>query len=208
MALTRRGLLGVGLGGAALLAVGGIGVALRPTVLREPAMPLQALSPRAFSVLAAVADRVCPGGDGAPTAAAVHVAEKVDALMATLPSAVAAELEQALMLLENALAGLVLDGRPRTFTASTPAQQDVILATWRDSSLQLRRQVYRAVRGLTAAAYHGSPETYASVGYPGPPDFSAFLAARRYEARQEAQAVVAGTVEALEQAASAEEATP
>ncbi|MCB9664599.1 MAG: gluconate 2-dehydrogenase subunit 3 family protein [Alphaproteobacteria bacterium] len=171
--LGRRAFLGLGLLGGAALALGGVGLALQPGVARAPATPLQALSPRAFSVLAAVADRVCPGGEGAPGAAEVGVAEKVDALLATSPPTFRTDIEQALLLLENALPGLLLDGRARPFTACDAATQDATLEAWQTSSLGLRRQVYKGVRGLVVAAYFGSPETYRSAsGYPGPPDFS------------------------------------
>lgn len=176
MAWNRRRFLQVGLLGAGVLALGGVGLALRPGALRAPRRPLRVLDATAFSVLAAVAERVAPGGTGAdgarfPPASEVLVAEKLDELLSTSDPAMATELTQALLLLENALAGLVLDGRPRAFTACTPDEQDVILEAWRTSRLQVRRQVYKALRGLCASTYYGSPEVFAAVGYPGPPDF-------------------------------------
>jgi hypothetical protein len=175
MAWTRRSFLQVGVFGAALLAVGGTGLALRPGVLRPPRRALRALDATAFSVLAAVAERVAPGSPGGapfPPASELLVAEKIDELLSTSDPAMTTELTQALLLLENALAGLVLDGRPRAFTACTPGEQDAVLEGWRTSRLHVRRQVYKALRGLCASAYYGSPEVYAAVGYPGPPDFS------------------------------------
>lgn len=173
MGLSRRAFVGLGLAGGAALALGGVGLGLQPTVTRPPQVPLRALSPRAFSVLAAVADRVCPGGGAAPSARQVQVAEKVDALLASSPPTFRADIEQALLLFENALPGLLLDGRVRPFTASSPDDQDAALRAWQTSSIGLRRQVYKGVRGLVVAAYFGSPETYAGAsGYAGPPDFS------------------------------------
>lgn len=176
MAMTRRGFLGLSAGGAALLALGGVGVALQPTVARTSAVALRALTPRQFSVLAAFADRACPGGDGFPTAAEVQVAEKVDGLLATMHPADAAELGQALLLFDNALVGLLMDGRLATFSAAAPDVQDATIMAWRTSKIATRRQVYKAIRGLVAASYYASPETYAAVGYPGPPDFSTWVA--------------------------------
>lgn len=179
MSLSRRTVLRYGLGGAALLAVGGVGLGLRPGVLREPKAPLRALDAVAFSVLAAVAERVAPGGQGFPAASALGVPEKVDALLASSDPGLAAEVSQALKLLENALTGLLLEGRTRPFTACSAAEQDAVLESWRTSGLLVRRQVYKALRGLCASAYYASPETYAAVGYPGPP--AALLAAARAE---------------------------
>lgn len=176
MALTRRSFLGLGLVGAGLLALGGIG--LRPTVLRAASQPLLALDARTFSVLAAFAERVAPGGGAFPAASGVKVAEKVDLLLSTCAPEMVGEIKQALLLFDNALAGLVLDQRPSTFTSCDPATQDAILESWRTSRLDLRRRVYKALRGLCAGAYYGSPEVYSAIGYPGPPDFRALMAQR------------------------------
>ncbi|MGC6491417.1 MAG: gluconate 2-dehydrogenase subunit 3 family protein [Myxococcota bacterium] len=169
MTLTRRQLLGAGLGTAVLLAAGGIGLSLQPTRMVAPSRPLKALSPRAFSVLVAVADRVCPGTDAAPSATHIGVAELVDDLMGTMHPTDVAEFEQALQLLENGLAGLLLDGRPRTFTTCSKEEQDRVLENWRTSALTLRRKAFKALRGLCAAAFYGNPGAYPAVGYPGPP---------------------------------------
>lgn len=169
MNTSRRRFLQVSLAGAGLLALGGVGLSWQPTVLRTPSQPLRALSPRAYSVLAAVAERVCPGGDGLPSATEIDVASLIDGLLATMHPGVAGELERVLGLMENAVAGLVFDGNPRPFTASSPAVQDAVLDAWRTSRLSLRRQAFGAVKGLVASAYHAHPATFAGVGYPGPP---------------------------------------
>jgi hypothetical protein len=171
MPLSRRTVLRYGLGGALLLAAGGTGIALRSTVLRRPARPLRMLDEKSFSILAAVADRIAPPGGGFPSAAELQVAEKIDALLATMHPANTHELEQALFLLENALAGLVFDGRARPFTQLDPAAQDEALRDWQLSRLAVRRKAYVAMHGLCAAAYYASPAIYPLVGYPGPPDY-------------------------------------
>jgi hypothetical protein len=168
--MNRRRFLQVGLLGAGALALGGVGLGLRPSTLRAPARPLQALDPVTFSVIAAVADRVVPGGGAWPTASQVQVAEKIDALLATCEPGMVAEVRQALQLLENALAGLLLDGRTTTFTGSGPEAQDAILEAWRTSGLLVQRTVYKAVRGLCASAYFASPEVWPAMGYGGPPN--------------------------------------
>jgi hypothetical protein len=174
MAISRRSILRYGLFGAGLLAVGGVGLGLRPGTVRLPARPLKALDERGFSTLAALADRVNPGGGGAPAAHELQVAEKIDDLLATCDPGLTAEISQALALFENAVTGLLFDGRPTPFSAATPEQQDAAIESWRTSRLHLRRQVYKALRTLCASTYYASPESWASVGYPGPPDLSGF----------------------------------
>lgn len=162
-----------------MLALGGVGLALRPGAdVALPSTVLQVLTPRQYGILVALADRLCPGGPGRPSASEVGVASKVDALMAVLHPADAAELCQGLLLVENALVGLILDGRPTPFTRLDPAEQDAVLRTFRSSRLPIRRIVYKALRGLVAASYWGDPLLYASAGYPGPPDYRAAFQAQ------------------------------
>jgi hypothetical protein len=165
---SRRRLL---LGGAAtvgLMATLGAAVALQPTLHRAPRAALRVLDARQFSVLAALADRVCPGGGGLPSAWELQVPEKVDLLLDSLHPATAAELQFALGLVESGLAGLLLDGRIRAFTRCPPEVQDAVLATWRDSRLPDRRIAYRALVSLISAAYWADPSTFAHLGYAGP----------------------------------------
>jgi hypothetical protein len=178
MSIPRRALLKYGLGGAGLLTLGGVGLALQGSVLRAPNAPLQALDPVEYSVLFAVADRVCPGQGAHPAAHAIDVAGAVDALLATLDPATTGEIKLLLRLLENALPGALLDGRVRPFTACSPEQQDATLAAWQHSAILVRRAGYKVLRALCASTYYADPRSFAGSGYPGPPDFSAALAAQ------------------------------
>jgi len=168
-------MLGLGLGGAALLACGGL--ALRGSRLRAPRTTLQVFSETEYSVLAAIADRVNPGGDGFPPARDLDVAEKIDALLATAHPGIGGEIKQALLLVENALAAFVFDQRYETFTASPPELQDRIWADWAASSIETRRSVYKALTALCTATYWSDASLWDKVGYPGPPDVSGLTSA-------------------------------
>jgi Gluconate 2-dehydrogenase subunit 3 len=174
-AIPRRGFLRKGLIGGALLLVGGaLPIALRGG-WRGPApkRPLALLTPEEHAIFAAVAARIVPG-DGAgpawPSSQAVDCAGKVDALMAQTHPRVGAEFRQLLHLFENALGGLCTNFQPTPFSRCTPAQQDARLETWRYSRVALLRSGYQALKRLAQATYYSSPETYALVGYPGPPE--------------------------------------
>lgn len=169
MAPSRRLFLKAGLAGGALLTVGGVGLALQPGVLGPVPALLQVLDATTWSVTAAVARRMCPATG--PAADAIDVASRVDAQLAKMHPGDAAEVVQGLILLENGLAGVILGGGPRAFTASSPAAQDARLRAWQTSSLAVLRKAYKAIRGLVVTAYFSHPETYAFTGYPGPPDF-------------------------------------
>jgi hypothetical protein len=181
---TRRGLFKKTLGGALLLAAAGaVPVALRKTRERAPRKPLRFFTPAEYSVFAAATDRILatsplepstelgppssrPAG---PLPAEVNVAEKADAFLAPLDAASAKDLKQLLMLFDNALFSVVMGGPPRPFTRMSPDEQDRHLRSWATSRLAIRRTGFQALKRLAAAIYFGSPETYASVGYPGPP---------------------------------------
>jgi hypothetical protein len=183
---TRRHFLRKTLGGAALLAAAGaVPLALRKTRLREPRQQLRFFTPAEYSVFAAVAERVLARGaadlpqelagvlrarTASPAPAALDVAGKADAFLAPLDEASTKELKQLLALFDNALFSFVTGGPPRPFTGMSPAEQDAHLERWATSRMAVRRTGFQALKRLSAAVYYGSPETYASVGYPGPPD--------------------------------------
>ena len=171
----RRRLLKRGLVGGALLLVGGaLPLALRSTLVRRKAAGhLKLLSRDEHAIFAAVAARFAPG-DGAgpswPTADALDCAGKVDALMATALPSVGNEFRQLLHLFESALFGFALTGSPTPFSRCAPAGQDARLEAWRHSRVALLRSGYQALKRLAHATYYSSPEVYALVGYPGPPE--------------------------------------
>ncbi len=171
MVPSRRAVLRTGLFGTALLLVGGAGLGLSSSTVRNPPPGLKVLSARMWTVLDALSDVMCPGGEGRPAASELGVAALLDTQLSTMHPADAADFGRVLLLLDNALVGLLFDGRPRHFADAPPDVQAQILASWRDSRLLVRRQAYKALRGLVMATYWAQPGTYAWSGYPGPPDF-------------------------------------
>lgn len=171
MDLSRRSLLRVGAGGVAVLAVGGTALSAAAPSPRDPATPLRALSPRAFAILSAVADRICPGGEGLPSASDLRVAESIDALLTAAHPALVGELHQVLYLLENPVAGWLIDGRRGRFTYADAAEQERILLAWRDHPRTLMRTAFFALRDLVSPTYWSNPALWPALGYPGPPNY-------------------------------------
>jgi len=165
--MNRRTFIRRGLWGGLLLAVGGaVGLGAWPSARKyAPRNQLRALDARQFTVLAAVASRTVT----APGADPIVIAERVDAQMALAPPEARRDFGRLLLLFENALAGLLFDGRARPFTRLSPDAQDRVLAAWRDSRLAVRRTGYGALRKLTQAAWWAAPEAWPDTGYPGPP---------------------------------------
>ena len=159
----KRGLIG----GGVLVLAGTLPFAFRTTAIgRRPRRELRLLSLEEYAVLSAACARLVPG-DGAgptwPTAEAVDCAGKIDALLATLHPDVGGDFESGFL-------GTFIAASPRPFTRATPAEQDARLEAWRRSRFTMLRSGYQALKRLTDAAYYSSPEVFARVGYPGPPE--------------------------------------
>lgn len=168
--MNRRSFLRKGLLGGALLALGG-GLALAPGKhLANPTRALRVLDVHTFQVMVAVAARVVT----APGVDPVAVAEGVDeALSRALPES-QADLVKLLGLFENALPGLLLDGRMAPFTRLDGPAQDRVLEHWRDSRFVLRRSGFHALRRLCLGVFYGDPSAWPSIHYGGPPDLGGF----------------------------------
>jgi hypothetical protein len=167
----RRSFLKFGVAGAALLAVGGgTWLGTRRTA-PAPGLtgPFTVLSPEEASVFLALSERLLPPRPGFPSPLDVDLPRRIDGLLSIMQEEAQHEVRQLVRLLENALAGLLLDGQWKTFTASTPEQQDARIRGWQMSRYRIRRTGYRALKKIVYSSYYGARETWAAIGYPGPP---------------------------------------
>lgn len=169
MITTRRTVLAAVVATSVVGATAGVALVAMPTAIRADLPRLLALDPGSASILAAVAEVVCPGGDGLPTAREVGVVARVDALLAAMHPGAVADFTSLLGLLESALFGLLLDGRPRPFSACDAADRAEGLERWRTSRIPERRTGYRALHGLINGAYWSHPEVFSYTGYSGSP---------------------------------------
>ncbi len=154
------------------MGLGGVGLALQST-LRGPAPSerLWVLSLDEYAIVQAVAARICPQpGPDVPGANAVDVGVLVDRLLQRIGLEGSADVKTVLALFENGLVGALFMERVKPFTQLDPEAQDRVLLAWRDSSITLRRTVYRALSSLTASMYYADPRTWPGIGYPGPPN--------------------------------------
>ena len=164
--MDRRSFLKKGLLGGAVLVLGGAGIALQPTRrFASPTAALQVLDDRGFQVMAAIAARIV-SFEGVDVVAVTH---RVDEALACAAPEAQTDIAKVLGLFENALPGLLLDGRARPFTQLDSAAQDRVLEAWRDSRLVLRRSAYQALRKLCLGACYGDPAMWRAIRYPGPP---------------------------------------
>ena len=168
--MRRRGFLQLGLLGGALLSLSGVGLALFPSRrVFSPRRALAVLDAGGFNVLAAIAARVLPIEGADPVA----IAHGVDDSLALQNPEAQSDFRNLLKLVENGLAGLLLDGRPRPFTRLGPGEQDAALIAFRESRLVLRRSGYHALRKLCSGVYYSDERSWAGIAYPGPPAIAA-----------------------------------
>lgn len=168
--MQRRSVLGVGVAGAALLALVGGGAAL----LHERAWRDGRLMPSARELLGAVARAVLDGSlpaDAASRDAALqaHLTRMEDTISA-MPPHTQRELSDLLAMLAVAPGRRLLAALAPPWADATLTEVQVSLQSMRLSSLLLRRQVYNALRDLTHAAYFSSASSWVWLGYPGPKD--------------------------------------
>ncbi len=168
---TRRRFLQLGVAGSALLLASTASLALRGSAMVPVPEDLTALSPREYSILWAIAETLLPGDEHFPAASALGVTAQADRMLAAYHPADAEDVRRALVLVENALTGLLFDGRLDSLSRAPVAVRRQVLEGWRDSSVTLRRTVFKTLHNLCNAAYWGNPRVYALVGYPGPPRF-------------------------------------
>ncbi len=163
----RRRLLVLGLGAAAVLAVGG-GVALSI----KPAVVASRLTETGRGVFAAVAGAVLGGllpASGVPREQAMTgYLGRIDALIMGLPQHAQDELAQLLSLLGSSAGRLGLAGLSVPWAEAEPAQVQAALQGMRLSRLGLRQQAYHALQNIASGAYFSDASTWGVMGYPGP----------------------------------------
>lgn len=170
--MNRRSFVQRGLFGGALLLFGGGALALYPTRrLASPMVSLRVLDDRGFQVMVAIAARVVV----APLADPIRIAESVDESLARTSPEAQGDVASLLGLFENALPGMLLDGRAAPFTRLDGPAQDRVLESWRDSRFVLRRAGYHALRRLCLAGYYSDERSWPGIHYPGPPDVGGFF---------------------------------
>lgn len=163
---TRRQLIQVGIGGAALLALGGgllqwagSGYALRPG---EVAI---GLSVKQLCVARALVETLVPGGQGLPSGLELGLVQSVDEQIWAADSGMADDLRAALELVEHVPPLFGYLGR---FTTLGPAERQDVFERLLRSRRDLFVQVGIAFKQLIQLCYYAHERVWPHIGYDGP----------------------------------------
>jgi hypothetical protein len=151
-------------GAAGAVGAGYLGVRSNPT-LATPLRPLHTLDEVAFGVLVAFAEPVLP------LAGIDHreLAHGVDASLRFVAPEAQNDLNLALAVLENSLAGLVTRGGLRLFSELTVDGRAEAIHRWGDSPVAMLRGASNSLRKLLLGVHYAPLAHAEAIGYPGRP---------------------------------------
>lgn len=169
MRLARRHFIQAGFGGAALLALARW---IDGPHAAAPA-PKRFLDARGVKIVGALVPVVLAGAlptdEGARRGAIADVVAGFDRAVAGLAIPVQQEIGELFSFLNTPPLRVAFAGLWAPVEECTPAQLAEFLARWRDSRFELQRASYRALTQLIQAAWYGNSQSWAAIGYPGPP---------------------------------------
>ncbi len=167
---SRRRLLKAGLFAGLGLALLGGGYAWLRTGKRDQ---LALYDARARTLIAALAAAVLDGALPEPAAerqrALAGLLEAVGQTIAGLSPQQREELGELFALLNFSPARFIVAGVRSPWHEARLDEVDNFLRRWRASRFALLRSAYAALHDLILGAWYGRPESWAAIGYPGPP---------------------------------------
>ncbi|HEX9390686.1 MAG TPA: hypothetical protein VF928_05175 [Usitatibacteraceae bacterium] len=133
----------------------------------------QKITARDAGVIAAIAPVVLAGNlplDFASRQAAIaEVVAAFDRTVAGLPTAMQAEVDELLSLLGFGLTRRFIAGIAKPWPKAGEAEVRAFLNNWRHSRFATLQQGYQALVRALIACWYGSPRSWVSIGYSGPP---------------------------------------
>lgn len=102
-----------------------------------------------------------------------RAAHGVQAAISALSPSAQREVDELLSLLTLGLTRGLATGVWADWQEATPAQIEGFLQRWRHSRLQLLQSGYHALHDLVLGSWYADPQSWAAIGYPGPPSLTA-----------------------------------
>lgn len=171
--ITRRQFIKAGIVGGAALAAAGVFYSRSLREAPAGAVPQGLTLPQRTIVAAlvpAILAGALPASGEARRQAIARTVDGVGVAIAGLSAAAQKELGELFALLGFAPARVLLAGLWPSWEEATPAQIADFLQGWRYSRFALLRSAYVGLHDLVLGAWYGTPESWAAIGYPGPPE--------------------------------------
>lgn len=102
-----------------------------------------------------------------------RAAQGVHAAISALSPSAQREVGELLSLLNLSLTRGLAAGLWVDWHEATPVQIEAFLQRWRHSRLQLLQSGYHALHDLVLGSWYADPQSWAAIGYPGPPTLNA-----------------------------------
>lgn len=157
---TRREFLKTGLAGGLLL---NVAACSRPAENGGRAMVLRAVIPVMLT-------GALPAGGEAREELVTRTVAGVDRAIAGLSLATQKEIGELFDLLAFPLTRMLAAGIWSPWPNATPEAIGNFLESWRHSRFDLLKSGYAALHDLIFGAWYARPDTWAAIGYPGPPE--------------------------------------
>ena len=173
--VSRREFIQLSVWASAELYVFGLPTVLfRRVALAQEIPPLGFFTPAEYSIFAAIARRMIPYPPDFPDAH-LWVAQQADRFLARCERNKVKEFHTLLSAFENPWSLFHLSWMAQEpFTQMPPEKQDKYINIWRRHGFTSFRKGFVALKRLVMSTYYSSEKTWKAIGYPGPPDLSAF----------------------------------
>ena len=177
--MNRRQFVKAGLFGGAALAAGGAWIAWTDAQRNDPANRVaneRSAQDRIDRIVGAIAPVLLAGAlpdDPARRASALaRVTQDVGDVVAIFTPPVRKEVHELFNLLDIGVTRLLLTGICAGWADAQPGDIRAFLERWRHSRFEMLRSAYHALHDLVFGAWYASDETWAGLGYAGPPEIA------------------------------------
>jgi hypothetical protein len=168
--LDRRSLLKLGLGATMALGTAGLTASLSGCSSSAPAANFAVLRDSDLPLLRALYPAVIGPHPAFDDGEAVNAATvQLDRSLQAASPFVQGEVLNLLGMLSLPLTRGPLTGIWGDLAQASPAQLEAFLLRWRDSRFELLRKGHKALLQLLQLSWYATPQSWAAVGYPGPP---------------------------------------
>lgn len=157
---TRRQFLQTGLAGSLLLTMAGCGA---------PADRPSGRSQVIAALVPVILEGSLPAADEARSKAIAVTVGGVEKAIAGLALATQKEIGQLFDLLAFAPTRILVAGVWPAWDVALPGEIAAFLNSWRHSRFDLLRTGYAGLHDLVLGAWYAQPDSWAAIGYPGPP---------------------------------------